>query len=334
MNDNRSREEKIKNCVNPKIVDQHMANFFNDQDFLKYSQRAKDNDLFSNYAESMGKKHKENNELIKKLLRSRSNLINIYLVLVTKQHDGKNPDFKRSFHGMVVVETESEDHKFLLISHQRKGKWIITSHYKFPFNVNDPKWSGNSFDYNSENPGGIFFSSQTKKATVQNLVRSVLRWWTVNDLISKGGKSQFPASCYGLAESMLYLYSKNRNYPNVTGEELKKPLNPFRFSSTRSRPKTKLKCPYGVKKSGGCKKKPGPKKSLRKVSRRRSRKVSRRRSRKSKYMTVSRCKDELKDKIRINIGKYHDGGYVSRAQAIAVAYAQIKKKYHQCKEKI
>ena len=68
---------------------------------------------------------------------------------------------------------------------------------------------------------------------------------------------------------------------------------------------------------------------------RKSRSMKRKsRSRKSTYMTLSRCKSELKDKIIINTREYNEGRYANRKQAIAVAYAQIKKKYPQCKGKL
>ena len=51
-------------------------------------------------------------------------------------------------------------------------------------------------------------------------------------------------------------------------------------------------------------------------------------------MTLSKCKSELKEKIRLNMREYNKGRYSNRKQAIAVAYSQIKKKYPQCKEKI
>ena len=126
--------------------------------------------------------------------------------------------------------------------------------------------------------------------------------------------------------------------------------------------RSNITCTYGVKKSGGCKKKPGPKPgpklgarrtsrrrtsrrrtSRRRTSRRRSsrrrtsrRRTSRRRSsrRKNTYMTVSRCKSALKEKIRINTREYNNGKYANRKQAIAVAYSQIKKNYPQCKHKV
>ena len=98
----------------------------------------------------------------------------------------------------------------------------------------------------------------------------------------------------------------------------------------------KRRCSHGVKKSGGCKQKPGPKRKSRSRSRRRSKRRSRRRSRSHKrsYMTLARCKTALKEKIKINMREYNNGKYSNRKQAIAVAYSQIKKKYPQCKGKI
>ena len=387
MNYKASRQKKIFECVNPKFVDETLANYFGDKNFVNLLQSEKDASLFRNYVDSMGKSNRETNTLMEKLYDNRILLKKIYLVLVTRQHNGSKPEFQTSYHAMVVIETYNKIDKYLSISHQNKGRHIILSNKDFPFELDDDLWEGNAFTYNEDpSVGGIFFTSDIKKgATGKDLVISILRWWHINDLMTKGGASSFPSNCYGLAESMLYLFSKDRKYPVITGSEYKKPLNPFNFSSSRSKQKNKLKCPYGVKKSGECKKKPGPKsrrrsrrssrrrsrrrsrkvsrrrssrrrssrrRSRRRLSRRRSRKVSRRRlsrrrsrkvsrrrssrprSRKSKYMTVSRCKDELKDKIRVNIGEYNDGKYVSRSQAIAVAYAQIKKKYPQCKNKI
>lgn len=43
------------------------------------------------------------------------------------------------------------------------------------------------------------------------------------------------------------------------------------------------------------------------------------------------CKQRLSKKIGININEMKDGRYVSRAQAIAVAYKQIAKKFPHCK---
>ena len=85
------------------------------------------------------------------------------------------------------------------------------------------------------------------------------------------------------------------------------------------------RCLYGVKKDGGCKKKPGrkPKRSSR----------SRRKSRlKATYMTEERCKEALKEKIRINIREYKEGKYISRQQAIAVAYSTLSRKHPNCKK--
>jgi hypothetical protein len=67
-------------------------------------------------------------------------------------------------------------------------------------------------------------------------------------------------------------------------------------------------------------------------SRRRSpRKSSRRRSpRKSS----KKCRERLQKKIRINMAEYKSGRYSSRAQALAVSYAQVKKKYPSCKRSL
>jgi hypothetical protein len=43
------------------------------------------------------------------------------------------------------------------------------------------------------------------------------------------------------------------------------------------------------------------------------------------------CKQRLSEKIAININEMKDGRYVSRAQAIAVAYKQIAKEFPHCK---
>ena len=74
-------------------------------------------------------------------------------------------------------------------------------------------------------------------------------------------------------------------------------------------------------------------KSRRRRKRSKSRSRSRRRS-KRVYMTLARCKAELKEKIKINMREYNDGKYANRKQAIAIAYSQIQRKYPQCKGKI
>ncbi len=71
--------------------------------------------------------------------------------------------------------------------------------------------------------------------------------------------------------------------------------------------------------------------SPRKRSKRRSprRRSPRKSSRKSKRSND--CKKKLQKKIRINMAEYKSGRYSSRAQALAVSYAQVKKKYPSCK---
>ena len=79
-------------------------------------------------------------------------------------------------------------------------------------------------------------------------------------------------------------------------------------------------------------KKPSRRRS-KKPSRRRSKKPSRRRSKKPSrrrtiYMTANRCKEELKDKIKII---KREGIYTGK-QAVAIAYSMIGKKYLKCKK--
>jgi hypothetical protein len=72
--------------------------------------------------------------------------------------------------------------------------------------------------------------------------------------------------------------------------------------------------------------------SPRKRSRRRKSYRRSKRSRKSKRS--SDCKKKLQKKIRINMTEYKSGRYSSRAQALAVSYAQVKKKYPKCKRSL
>lgn len=55
---------------------------------------------------------------------------------------------------------------------------------------------------------------------------------------------------------------------------------------------------------------------------------------KKRYMTSRKCKKLLSSKIGINIAEFKQGRYVSKSQAIAVSYFQIKKKYPSCKNKL
>ncbi len=68
-------------------------------------------------------------------------------------------------------------------------------------------------------------------------------------------------------------------------------------------------------------------------SRRRSprRRSPRRSPKRSRRLSSKKCKDHLQKKIRINMAEYKSGRYSSRAQAVAVSYAQVKKKYPSCK---
>jgi len=64
-------------------------------------------------------------------------------------------------------------------------------------------------------------------------------------------------------------------------------------------------------------------------SKRSKRRSPRKSSRKSKRS--SDCKKKLQKKIKINMAEYKSGRYSSRAQALAVSYSQVKKKYPYCK---
>ena len=44
----------------------------------------------------------------------------------------------------------------------------------------------------------------------------------------------------------------------------------------------------------------------------------------------NKCRSYLKNKIRKNMKEYKSGRYSSRAQALAVSYSQVKKKYPKC----
>ena len=46
------------------------------------------------------------------------------------------------------------------------------------------------------------------------------------------------------------------------------------------------------------------------------------------------CKQKLQDKIKQNIEEYKNGEFKSRAQAIAVSYSQINRKYPHCRQHI
>ena len=70
-------------------------------------------------------------------------------------------------------------------------------------------------------------------------------------------------------------------------------------------------------------------------SRRSRRKSGRRSKRRSPRKSPSKkCKEHLQKKIRINMAEYKSGRYSSRAQALAVSYAQVKKKYPKCKRSL
>lgn len=54
------------------------------------------------------------------------------------------------------------------------------------------------------------------------------------------------------------------------------------------------------------------------------------RSPKLRSYNKNKCRSYLKNKIRKNMKEYKSGRYSSRAQALAVSYSQVKKKYPKC----
>jgi hypothetical protein len=63
-------------------------------------------------------------------------------------------------------------------------------------------------------------------------------------------------------------------------------------------------------------------------------KRSRRKSYRRSKRPLSPCRKKLQNKIRKNMAEYKAGKYSSRAQALAVSYAQVKKKYPSCKRSL
>ena len=70
------------------------------------------------------------------------------------------------------------------------------------------------------------------------------------------------------------------------------------------------------------------------ASRKVSRKGSKKRSSRGKRSSRAKrsCQTKLKNKIRINMAEYKKGRFSSRKQALAVSYAQVKKKSPSCKK--
>ena len=54
------------------------------------------------------------------------------------------------------------------------------------------------------------------------------------------------------------------------------------------------------------------------------------RSPKRRSYNKNKCRSYLKKEIRKNMKEYKSGRYSSRAQALAVSYSQVKKKYPRC----
>jgi hypothetical protein len=78
-----------------------------------------------------------------------------------------------------------------------------------------------------------------------------------------------------------------------------------------------------------------PKRSKKSVKRRSPKKSAKRSKRKTpRSATASKCRDWLQDKISINMKEYNKGRWVSRAQAVAVSYSQVKNKHPECKRSL
>lgn len=54
-------------------------------------------------------------------------------------------------------------------------------------------------------------------------------------------------------------------------------------------------------------------------------------NKRSKSKRKSKCVKYLQQKIGINMNEFKNGLYVSKSQAIAVAYSQVRKKHPSCK---
>lgn len=65
-----------------------------------------------------------------------------------------------------------------------------------------------------------------------------------------------------------------------------------------------------------------------KVSRKPSKKQSHKRSK--PFYTNNRCQGLLEKKISINMKEYNAGKFVSRPQAVAVSYSQVRKSFPGC----
>ena len=92
--------------------------------------------------------------------------------------------------------------------------------------------------------------------------------------------------------------------------------NQVPFSSRAKRVYRELRKEMGIK---------GPTSYNSKTKRSGSRKKSSSRGKRS-------CQTKLKNKIRINMSEYKKGKFSSRQQALAVSYAQVKKKSPSCKK--
>ena len=98
--------------------------------------------------------------------------------------------------------------------------------------------------------------------------------------------------------------------------------NQVPFSSRAKRVYRELRKEMGIK---------GPTSYNSKTKRSGSRKKRSSRSKRSSRAKRS-CQTKLKNKIKINMAEYKKGRFSSRKQALAVSYAQVKKKSPSCKK--
>ena len=119
-------------------------------------------------------------------------------------------DFNQYFHASSVVKiTNGRKIWYLSISHQDKGDAIIQTSSYFPF-----KKIGNYYLYRencTRTIGKMVTNGKTKQLSVRVLGKIVYGWWYINDFMGGGIKSQFPASCTGLTETVLFFLRPQSN---------------------------------------------------------------------------------------------------------------------------
>ena len=88
----------------------------------------------------------------------------------------------------------------------------------------------------------------------------------------------------------------------------------------------------GTRKRRATKRRSRKQRSRKSSSKKKSSKKRRsRKKRSSKKKSVGKCKQLLRDKIRVNMDEYKAGRWPSRSQAIAVSYSQVMKAHPACR---